>query len=159
MPDMLVHLLKLPDDREDIERLAAEGITIRRGKPLERSVVRKYVLGRWSEIWADEVEMAFSHQPPTLILATHDKQIIGFGTYETTCRGFFGPTGVNEEYRGKGIGRVLLIECLKGLREMGYVYGIIGGVGPADFYAKAVGAALIPDSVPGFYFDMLKRET
>ena len=41
---------------------------------------------------------------------------------------------------------------------MGYVYGIIGGVGPAEFYAKAVGATLIADSSPGIYADGLKKK-
>lgn len=40
---------------------------------------------------------------------------------------------------------------------MGEVYGyaIIGWVGPAEFYAKAVGAVEIPDSTPGVYRGML----
>ena len=157
MPDMFVNLLKLPDDREEVERLKSEGILIRRARPLERSVVRRYVLSKFSEIWADELDQAFSFQPPTAFIATHEKKIIGFGTYETTCLDFFGPTGVNEEYRGKGIGKALLIACLRAMREKGYAYGIIGGVGPADFYAKCVGATLIPDSTPGIYTDMLER--
>lgn len=35
---------------------------------------------------------------------------------------------------------------------------IIGGVGPAEFYAKAVNAALIPDSTPGIYRGLLNVE-
>ncbi len=63
-----------------------------------------------------------------------------------------------EEERGRGVGRALLLACLWGLREMGYVYGIIGGVGPAEFYERAVGATLIPDSTPGVYADPLRRD-
>ena len=37
------------------------------------------------------------------------------------------------------------------MREEGYVYAIIGGVGPVKFYEKCVGAQLIPDSDPGVY--------
>ena len=43
----------------------------------------------------------------------------------------------------------------KGLRELGYAYGVIGGVGPADFYARAVGAMPIEGSSPGIYMDIL----
>jgi hypothetical protein len=39
---------------------------------------------------------------------------------------------------------------------MGYVYGIIGGVGPIEFYEKTVGAVVVPDSDPGIYSDLLK---
>jgi len=157
MADMLVSLLKLPEVEDDVERLRAEGIIIRRARALERSVVRRYMLDRWSETWADEADMAFSFQPPSIFLATHEKKIIGFGCYECTCRNFFGPTGVNEEYRGRGIGRVLLVQCLMAMREMGYAYAIIGGVGPVEFYSRTVGAVLIPDSTPGIYTDMLER--
>jgi hypothetical protein len=37
------------------------------------------------------------------------------------------------------------------MKEMGYAYAIIGGVGPKEFYAKTVGAIEIPDSAPGIY--------
>ena len=36
---------------------------------------------------------------------------------------------------------------LRGLADLGYAYAIIGGVGPAEFYARAVGAVMIADSV------------
>ena len=57
----------------------------------------------------------------------------------------------------KGIGKALLLASLWGLREMGYVYGIIGAAGPVDFYQKTVGAIIIPDSEPGIYVDLLKQ--
>ena len=34
---------------------------------------------------------------------------------------------------------------------MGYAYGIIFAAGPVDFYAKTVGATVIPDSEPGIF--------
>lgn len=58
--------------------------------------------------------------------------------------------------RGRGVGKALLLECLFALREMGYVYGIIGRAGPIEFYQKFVGAVVIPDSDPGIYSDLLK---
>jgi predicted N-acetyltransferase YhbS len=63
-----------------------------------------------------------------------------------------------ESERGNGVGKALLLACLHGLREMGYVYGIIGGAGPVEFYAKAVGAKVIEDSVPGIYTDLLNKD-
>ena len=57
-----------------------------------------------------------------------------------------------------GIGKTLLIAALWGLRELGYVYGIIGGAGPVEFYQAAVGATLIADSEPGIYIDLLKKQ-
>jgi hypothetical protein len=45
------------------------------------------------------------------------------------------------------------------LRELGYAYGIIGGVGPSEFYARNVGAIVIPDSAPGIYGDPLRHRS
>ena len=50
-----------------------------------------------------------------------------------------------------------MIASLWGLRELGYVYGIIGAAGPTEFYQQAVGAIVIPDSEPGIYSDLLKQ--
>jgi hypothetical protein len=41
------------------------------------------------------------------------------------------------------------------MRQEGFGYAIIGGVGPADFYVKTVGAIAIEDSEPGIYRDLL----
>ena len=53
--------------------------------------------------------------------------------------------------------KALLFAALYGLRELGYVYGIIGAAGPVEFYQEAVGAIAIPDSDPGIYTDLLKK--
>lgn len=82
---------------------------------------------------------------------------MGFACYESTAKNFFGPTGTLESERGKGIGKVLLIKSLESLRELGYVYAIIGGVGPAEFYEKAVGAKIIDGSEISIYQHLLKK--
>jgi hypothetical protein len=41
------------------------------------------------------------------------------------------------------------------MRQAGYGYAIIGGVGPADFYVKTVGATPIEGSEPGIYRGLL----
>ena len=70
-------------------------------------------------------------------------------------RGFFGPTGVTESARGTGIGKALLFKSLEALRDIGYAYAFIGGVGPREFYEKVCGAIEIPGSDPGIYGDIL----
>ena len=80
----------------------------------------------------------------------------GFACYDTTAKAFFGPTGVLERERRQGIGTALLLVTLRAMAAEGYAYGIIGGVGPADFYAKAVGAVPIASSTPGIYANLLR---
>jgi predicted N-acetyltransferase YhbS len=157
MPDMLVPLLKLPPVEPLIDEMRAGGVIVRRAHPFELTPMRKFAEEHFSVQWADEISVGLANKPTSVYIAIRDGKIIGFGAYECTRRCFFGPTGVDPAERGKGIGKALLIACLWGLREMGYAYGIIGGAGPTEFYAKTVGAIPIPDSTPGIYADLLKR--
>ncbi|MDX1935147.1 MAG: GNAT family N-acetyltransferase [Capsulimonadales bacterium] len=155
MPDLLVPLYKLPPVQERIDALRSEGIVIRRAYPFDLSRTRRFIIKHFSEGWADEAEAAFARLPITCWIAVHEKRVVGFACVEATARSFFGPTGVDTAFRGKGIGAALLLASLHGLREMGYAYGIIGAAGPVDFYVKSVGAIPIPDSSPGIYLDLL----
>jgi len=42
------------------------------------------------------------------------------------------------------------------MRWQGYGYGIIGGVGPIEFYERVAGAVVIPDSTTSVYAGMLE---
>lgn len=156
MPDMLVNLLKLPALETTMRGMDSSGITIRRAQPFEITQVMEFVEEEFSTAWADEISVGFANKPVSVYIAVVEKQIIGFAAYECTRRSFFGPTGVIESMQGRGIGAALLLFSLWGLREMGYVYAIIGRAGPVEFYEKAVGAVVIPDSDPGIYTNLLK---
>lgn len=154
MIDMLVRLYDLPDSTELYAKVAAEGITLRRARAFEKHTVAAFARG-FSEKWQSEVEVAITRQPVACFIATKDKAILGFACYDTTMKGFFGPTGVSEQARGLGLGKALLFKSLEALRDNGYAYAVIGGVGPKDFYTKACGAIEIPGSDPGIYPDIL----
>ena len=156
MPDMLVNLLKLPQREGQVHELGEQGVNIRRAQPFEITPVRLFIEENFSIAWADEISIGFANKPVSVYIATRAGRVIGFAGYECTRKTFFGPTGVVEGERGRGIGKALLVASLWGLREVGYVYGIIGGVGPMEFYREAVGAFVIPDSEPGIYVDLLK---
>lgn len=155
MIDMLVRLYALPDTSALYAGVAAKGVTLRRARAFEKHTVAAFAREHFSEKWASEVEVALTRQPVSCFIATKDQRILGFACYETTQRGFFGPTGVIEDARGLGLGKALLMKALEGLRDIGYAYGIIGGVGPRGFYEKCCGAIEIPGSDPGTYIDML----
>lgn len=159
MKDMLVRLIELPDISE-VERklIEKDKILFRRAIAPEKILVAEWVMEHFGEYWKAEVEVAFSRQPVACWLAQRGSQILGFACYESTARNFFGPTGTLESERGRGIGKVLLIKSLQSLREMGYAYAIIGGVGPAEFYQKAVGAKAIDGSEVSLYQNLLRRK-
>ena len=152
MPDLLINLLKLPA----LEAPSTSEFNLRRAQPFELTPVRNFVAGNFSRSWADEISVGFARQPISVFVATIDRELVGFAAYECTRRAFFGPTGVVPAAQGKGVGKALLLASLEALREMGYVYAIIGAAGPVRFYQKTVGAIIIPDSEPGIYTDLLK---
>lgn len=158
MPDMLVNLMRLPPRDAALDELRGEGVVVRRARPWELGPVREFVAENFKQSWADEISGGLVRQPVTVFVALREGRLIGFAAYECTRKNFFGPTGVAESERGRGVGRALLIASLWGLREMGYAYAVIGGVGPAEFYERAVGARLIPDSSPGVYADPIRDE-
>ena len=151
MIDMLVRLYDLPEHKSAVP----EEVIIRRPGAYERHLVADWAGEHFSPKWASEVKVAFSREPISCFIATRNREILGFACYGTTAKGYFGPTGVSEAARGSGIGKELLFRCLQALREDGYAYAIIGGVGPREFYEKACGAIEIPGSDPGIYADLL----
>lgn len=152
MPDMLVRLYALPAEPQSKLGL---GVSIRRAMAPERRLVVSWIERTFGAGWAGEAEAAFSSTPTRMHVAVHDGKIVGFSCHDVTALGFFGPTGVDESMRGQGIGEALLLASLTAMREAGYGYAIIGGVGPAKFYERVAGAVEIPDSTPGIYAGML----
>jgi len=155
---MLVRLYALPSSSDHAARAAAAAIDVRRMEAWDRIPLRRFILEHFDEGWASEADLAFSTgHPITGFVAINGGAIAGFAVYECTRRGYFGPTGVREDLRGNGAGALLLVRCLEGMRDLGYAYAIIGGVGPAGFYAKVCGATVIDGSDPGVYGDLYRE--
>ena len=159
MPDMLVKLYDLPPAEPSIAQCAAKGVTIRREMPYEKTIVLEWVERTFHTGWRDEADAAFARQPINCFIATEQGKVVGFAVVDATARGFFGPTGVAESHRNRGIGRALLLASLHALAELGHAYGIIGQAEEKAraFYAKATGATEIPNSDPSIYRDWLSR--
>ncbi|MBM3442249.1 MAG: GNAT family N-acetyltransferase [Bacteroidetes bacterium] len=151
MQDMLVKLYELPDYTVLKKKLEDDEIVFRRPLAAEKSILVNWVKKNYGSGWASEVEVSFGYQPISSFIAIKENLIIGFATYNAAYQNFFGPTAVEEIHRGKGIGKILLMDCLDAMRAQGFAYAIIGGVGPAEFYTKSVGAELIKGSNPGIY--------
>ena len=156
MPDLLVSLYsrKLADLNRKADHA---GVSIRPALPPELHIVVEWVRQQFSENWASEVSVAFSRQPVACLISVDGGKLLGFACYDTTARGFFGPTGVDPEARGKGIGLALFSACLQTMKTLGHAYAFIGDAGPVDFYAKTAGAIVIPAPDKGIYEGMLRR--
>lgn len=154
MPDMLVKLYELPPLAPALAAAARHGCVIRRALSTDRAATLAWVQPAFPS-WVAEVEAAFSRLPVTCFVAQREQKVVGFACYDATCANFFGPTAVAENERGHGVGRALLLAALHAQKEQGYAYAIIGGVGPAAYYTKAVGAVVIEGSSPGIYASRL----
>lgn len=154
MTDLLVRLYDLPlFDAE--AKVAAAGIVIRRAIAPEAHVILGWIGRHFHEAWVSEASKGLAQNPVTTWVAVRDGKLLGFACHDTTAKGFFGPTGVDAAARGQGIGEALLIVTLRGMREAGYGYAVIGDPGPVAFYRKRLDAMEIPGSKPGVYAGML----
>lgn len=153
--DLLVNLYsrKMETLRQRVEAVPA---TIRVALPPEQHIIKDWVRTHFSEYWVSEVTAAMAHQPPGCLIATIDGQLVGFACYDATARGFFGPTGVAEDQRGKGMGLALLYHALMAMKAQGYAYAVIGSAGPVDFYVDAAGALPIPGDGEDIYQGLLR---
>lgn len=153
--DLLVNLYspRMTDLAKRVEGIEA---TIRVVLPPELHIVQNWVRTHFSEYWVSEVTVAMSHLPPGCLVAIVDGELVGFACYDATARGFFGPTGVAESQRGKGIGAALLYHTLAAMKAQGYAYAVIGGAGPVEFYANAVGAIPIEAGDGDIYQGLLR---
>lgn len=137
-------------------RVEGTEASIRTALPPEQHIIKDWVRQHFSEYWVSEVNAAMAHQPPGCLVAIADGQLVGFACWDATARGFFGPTGVSEDQRGKGIGLALFYRALTAMKAHGYAYAIIGSAGPVDFYANAVGAIPIPSDKEDIYQGLLR---
>lgn len=163
MPDMLVKLYELPPVEPHLEKLREQNIEVRRPIGPENYAVINWIREHFDAGWAGEAENAFFLSPKGVYIAVRKEpkqkpEILGFACYDATVKGFFGPTGVAKEERGKGIGLALLLATLHGMKDVGYGYGVIGGAGPVDFYKKCCGAIPIEGSSPGVYRWMVSSD-
>lgn len=122
------------DSAGDEQRLASEGIQVRRADDRLRGPAAAFVRQHWGDNWAWEVEHAGGCH-----LAVRDGAVLGFAAWGARPH-WFGPMGTAESARGLGIGAVLLRRCLRDLRANGARQAEIGWVGPKRFYSLAVGA-------------------
>ena len=145
MKDMLVKLYNLPKNCKELEELS-KTISFRRPLAAEKSIVNNWVKNEFGDGWESEVDVSFSRKPITT-----------FATYDAAYLNFLGPMGVKKSNRKKGLGKALLFLALNSMKEMGYAYAIIGGVGPAEFYEKTFDAKIIEGSDPGIYKGILSH--
>ena len=147
MTDLLVPLYRLPD----LE--IPDGCWV--GRPLQHQSthILNFILEEFGDGWRAEATAAFANTPPRIFVAVQrdSSEIMGFCCWDCTALGFLGPVGVADKSRGTGVGRALVLSVLHSMREAGYGYAVIGGVGPVEFFQSVCDARVIEGSDPGIY--------
>jgi len=99
--------------------LAAKGYAFTNASQDRRREVVEWVHSNFGPLYSHEVSETFRHDMPSVWLALKGDEIVGFSAYRTSELDWFGPIGVAEEERRKGLGSVLLFKSLLSMREEG----------------------------------------
>jgi GNAT superfamily N-acetyltransferase len=99
--------------------------------------VLDFIEREFGRIWRFEAANAVK-----VFYVEENGQVAGFSAHGGNNRGlgFFGPTGVAKEHRGKGLGRKLLLAALADMRRQGYQEAVIPWTDALDFYRRSCGA-------------------
>src|SRR5579872_3045499 len=79
MPDMLVHLLKLPPLEPLLAEMRQANVVIRRALPFESGPVRAFITKHFGAGWADEIAVGYANKPSSVYIALRDGHVVGFG--------------------------------------------------------------------------------
>lgn len=158
MADLIVNLYEKDYLKDTDVKLKNDEIKIKRLLSPNADRLVEFAEKHFSTGWTSEVKAGVYKEHPTCFVATHEGNIVGFACYDATAKGYFGPTGVDPNYRGNNIGQVLLLTTLEAMKDAGYGYGVIGGANASvqGFYAKYVNF-LLYDKKPDLYNRLINR--
>ncbi|MBO3800744.1 MAG: GNAT family N-acetyltransferase [Thermoproteota archaeon] len=112
---------------------------IRKAEKSDKNKVLSWVKTEFSVFWEYEASVGFMYDKPKLWIAEDNDEIIGFSVYSALEPHWFGPIGVSPKTRLKGIGSLLLFNCLKSMREEGQRIAVIPWTSHLFFYAQVPG--------------------
>lgn len=117
--------------------VSTAGFEVRAARATDRERTLAFIEREFGKIWRFEAAKA-----ETIFIEEHDGEIAGFAAHDANNRGlgFFGPTGVRKDLRGRGIGCRLLHSSLADLRRLGYERAVIPWTDALDFYDRCCGA-------------------
>jgi len=105
----------------------------------DRERVLQFIEKTFGPIWRFEAAKG-----KTILHIEVGGEIAGFSTYNANNHGlgWFGPTGVAQQYRGRGLGHELLHASLADLRRLGYHRVVIPWTDAITYYQKGCGARI-----------------
>ncbi|NND72252.1 MAG: GNAT family N-acetyltransferase, partial [Rhodothermales bacterium] len=137
--NLCVDLEELTDDPPWLD----PDIIVRRATKSDRPKIMRLLEKNWSA-WKPEIGRTFENEPVSLHIALHSDNVVAFSAFDANNfgTGWFGPMGTDPEYRGRGLGALLLKRCLYDVKAQGHSTATIPWVGPIGFYCKHVNATV-----------------
>ncbi|OEE66853.1 hypothetical protein A1OO_13890 [Enterovibrio norvegicus FF-33] len=132
-----------------------KAVTIRKPIGPEKHMLLDWIETHFNEKWRSEADTAYSRKN-SLFIAIENNEILGFSCFDGTAKGFFGPLGVKENARAKGVGRQLLHKTLIAMKDYGYGYAVIPTTSE-DYYRKYLDLIEINGSEKSVYHDMISN--
>jgi len=127
------HVKRLEEDRTQ------EGYVFRKPGKNAREGAVNWVCKYFSPGWGYETNEGFRFDKPKIWLAEKDAETVGFSVYGALEPHWFGPIGVLDAHRKKGLGTVLLFKTLFSMREEGQRLVVIPWTGHLFFYSQVPG--------------------
>jgi len=125
------------------EKLSVLGYEVTSLSAERRSADIQTIADAFSPGWAFEIARASKGTLGGVFVAVEKDsgKLAGFAGHDGNNGGlgWFGPTGVLEEHRGKGLASALLVACLVDIRRAGHSHAEIAWIGPREFYQKVSG--------------------
>jgi len=141
--NMDVDLARAPlDTRAAENRLASEGIEVRRADAGDDGPLQESLGSTWQADWIAEITEALRGGEAGLHVAVRGGRYVGFCCYGVNRVHEVGPIGTDPEMRSLGIGGVLLKRCLAEQRDRGITDAELVWVGPLSYFSRAVGATI-----------------
>ncbi|QDU32767.1 Acetyltransferase (GNAT) family protein [Poriferisphaera corsica] len=125
--------------KEQVKELAAEGIELKMFEDKYAfsllDFLRKEFAGDWASVIVDKIKKGTDDE---IIVATKDEEVLGYVQWNGS---HFGPFGVSEKLRGKGIGSILFWQVVEQMKKAGEHFIWLGWTGgaAARFYAEKGG--------------------
>jgi len=117
--------------------LKDEGIIIKAAAKEDEDRVSKWVHETFWPPWDYETTLAFEGDEAGVWIAEDsDKNLLGFSVYGGLEPTWFGPIGVVETARRRGIGSILLYRCVESMRSLGKRYISIPWTSNLFFYSQ-----------------------
>ena len=128
------------------ESLTRAGITFKTGWQIATTDLLSWVERKFSPFWSNEVEFALKRDSPSVFVASNETgELLGFATINGLAPGRFGPAGVSDSQRGKGIGTVLLYDAFQALKDQGFPKAVVHWTDHLFFYTQVPGLCGVRD--------------